>query len=85
MEQITTSNQTFTEKWTRFFNEYYSESDVDIMCNKASVFDFMDEVTKLLVVVKKNLNEIVGKDVSDTIEIEAIKSLMIVVDPKYIE
>lgn len=82
---ITTPDLTDDEKLNRFFDEYYPDSDVDVMCNKKSIFDFMDEANKMINIIKENLNKINGKDVSDTVTVEPTKSLMVVVTMKYIE
>ncbi len=85
MELVTTANQTYEERWTRFFNEYQADSDIDLMCNQVGIFDFMDCVDNMINVVTNNLNEIAGKDVSDTIAIKPIKTLMIIVNTAYVE
>ncbi len=84
IDMVTTSNLSYAERWTRFFNEYHNESDIDMMCNRSSVYEFMDEVKKLKDVVVKNLNEMSGKDISKHVEVEPIKSLAIVINEKYI-
>lgn len=81
---ITQPTQSYTEKWARFFNEYYYDSDIDVMCNKSSIFDYMDEVQKLIDIIKKNLNEINNKNISDTVEVESIKSLVVIVHVNYL-
>lgn len=85
IEQLVKPGQSFEEQWTKFFNEYHKDSDIDLMCNKESVFGFMDEVEKLITLITTNLNEYQTIDVSNTIEIEPIKSLLIIVNSKYIE
>lgn len=85
IEQLVKPEQSYKEQWSRFFTEYHNDSDIDLMCNKKSVFGFMDEVGKLKELVTSNLNEIVGRDISDTVRIEPIKSLLIVVNAKYVE
>jgi hypothetical protein len=77
VDLITNNAMTYTEKMARFFNEYYNESDIDIMCNSSSVFEFMNNISKLIEVIKKNLNS--------EVEIEPIKSLIVIVNIKYIE
>ncbi len=85
IDQVTDKNMPETDKIIRYFNEYYNESDIDLMCNSKSVFDYMDNISKLLTVVKKNLNDLQGKDVSNSIEVEPIKTLCVIVNSKYIE
>lgn len=84
LDMITTSASSYTERWSRFFNEYHHESDIDVMCNKTSVYEFMDEVEKLKNVVIKNLNDLNNKDVSSRVEVEPIKTLVIIIHEKYI-
>lgn len=79
------SQLTFEEQYSRFFNEYNPDSDIDVMCNLESIFDFLDQVNNLYDTVKVNINKVVGKDVSDTFTIEPTKTLMIIVHPKFIE
>ncbi len=87
VDQVSTNDMSFTEKYTRFFNEYYSESDIDIMCNSNSVFQFMDNVNNLVEVIKKNLVKINGSatGVADSVVVEAHKSLCILINTKFIE
>lgn len=85
IDQVTDKNMPETDKIIRYFNEYYNESDIDLMCNSKSVFDYMDNISKLLTVVTKNLNDLHGKDVSNSIEVEPIKTLCVIVNSKYIE
>lgn len=82
---VTTPDMSNCDKMIRFFNEYYNESDIDVMCNSKSIFEFIDNVSGLIDIVKKNISKNIGKDVNDTVEVEPIKSLCIVVNTKYIE
>jgi hypothetical protein len=85
IDQVCTPEMSFSDKMNRFFNEYYSESDIDVMCDSKSVFEFMDNIANLVDVIKKNLSSYAGKDVSGTVEVEPIKSLGVVVHTKFIE
>lgn len=85
IDQVCVPEMSFTDKMNRYFNEYYSESDIDVMCDSKSVFDFMDNIVKLIDVIKKNLSSYEKKDVSGTVEIEPIKTLGVVVHTKFIE
>lgn len=85
VDQVTTPDMAYIDKIMRYFNEYYNESDIDLMCNSKSVFDYMDNIEKLVKVIKTNLNSLNNKDVSDTVTIDPIKTLCIVVHSKYIE
>lgn len=85
VDQVADKNMSEVDKIRRFFNEYYNESDIDLMCNSKSVFDFMDNINNLVSLVKNNLCDLIGKDVSDSVEVEPIKTLCIIVNVKYIE
>ncbi len=37
-----------------FYSHYYPDSDIDLMCNKSSVFEFMDKIHDVIQVVNKN-------------------------------
>ncbi len=62
MDQITTRDRPFVERWSRFFNEYNAESDIDIMCNQTNIFDFLDQVENLVTVVTANINKLKGPE-----------------------
>lgn len=49
---------TFDEAFNRHLNEYYSESDIDMMCDDSSTFGFMDKVQTLIKVVEANMVKI---------------------------
>lgn len=85
IDQVCTPDMSYTDKLNRYFSEYYSESDIDVMCDSKSVFDFMDNIIKLIDVIKKNLSANEGRDVSGGVEVEPIKTLGVVVHTKFIE
>jgi hypothetical protein len=70
------------DKWLTFFNHYYSESDIDLMNNKESVFAFMNDIKDVIAKVKKNLSSNDSDDAK--IEVEPIKTLAISVNTKYL-
>jgi len=74
-----------TIQWNNFFNEYYNDSDIDVICSKTNTFDLMDEVNKLIKVITNNLNTIKNKDVSNDIIVKPDKNVLIVVNKQYIE
>ena len=61
----------------KFYQEYYENSDIDIMCNTKSIYDYINNVSKLIDVVEKNIG--------DKLTITSNKSLCITIDKKYIE
>ena len=85
IDQVSMPQMSYSDKLNRYFNEYYSDSDIDVMCDSKSVFDFMDNIASLVEVIVKNLSAIEGKDVRGTIEVEPIKTLSILVHSKFIE
>lgn len=44
-------------KWKKFFDTYYSEADIDLICKTKSTFDFFDSVENVINVLDKNLGE----------------------------
>jgi hypothetical protein len=85
MELLTDSKMNKKDRLLRFFNEYYENSDIDVICNKSNIFEFMDKVDQLYNIILKNLNKISGKDISDKIKIVPYKSLRIAITIEYIE
>ena len=61
-----------TKKFLTYLNQYYGDSDIDLMCNDKSVFDFIDKIVLLKNILCKNLNE-------STMEITPIKSTTIII------
>lgn len=84
-DTITTNEMSHVDKMARYFTEYYNESDIDIMCNSKSIFDFIDNISKLIAVIKKNLISLYGKEEGENITIEPIKTLGLILNVKYIE
>lgn len=73
---VTNQNQSETEKWLTYFNNYYSDSDIDLMCNESSVFKFMDQVRNVVNCVKNNLKT--------NVFVEPFKTMAVVVTGHYI-
>ncbi len=66
----------------RFFEEYYSSSDIDIACNHPNIIDFIEHVKHLQTVICTNL----GKDINKSeISIIPNKSLAIYVSAKILK
>lgn len=64
------------QQWTTYFNQYYSDSDIDFMCNDASVFGFIDSIY--------NVQKVVEKNIGDQLNVEPIKTSGIVIHGQYI-
>jgi hypothetical protein len=76
------NNNPTEPQMNRFFNEYYANSDVDIMINNKNVFDFMDTTEKLVNQITVNLGKMHNRDVSKNVHTTSIKSLNMVVNIK---
>lgn len=66
----------------RFFQEYYSNSDIDIACNHNNILDFIEHVKHLQTVICTNLGEKINK-----YEVKTIphKSLAIYINDKILK
>jgi len=60
----------------RFFQEYYSKSDIDIACNNTNILDFIEHVKHLKTIVQTNL----GQNKNNAIQIIPNKSLAIFIN-----
>jgi hypothetical protein len=77
-----------TDEVTQFLiylRQYYSSSDIDLMCNDPSIFGFMDKAEGLINCVKNNLKDLKGDDAVNTLTIEPIKTFAIIIHYKYFE
>ncbi len=73
------------ESWNDYFDEYYSNSDVDVMCNKDSMFEFMDKVLEFKNIVYNNMNKNIPDDKKENINIECKKTCALVMHKLYIQ
>lgn len=78
---VATEDSNYTERWLKFFEEYASTSDIDIMCNKLNTSSFIEETDKLISVVDNNLVKRFGK--SD-VEIDSVKTIMVRISKEHI-
>lgn len=85
LEIVTTPSMTETEKYNAYFNNFYRDSDIDLMCNDKSVFSFMDKVNELIQIVKTNISKVKGGEPCETLDINPYKSMAVIIHPKYIE
>lgn len=69
------------KQWLSYFNQYYAESDIDFMCNDDSVFDFMDSINNVRLLVEKNLST--PKE-HIKVQVEPIRSTAIVIYGQYL-
>jgi hypothetical protein len=82
VDYLSNNGQSETDKWLRYFNHFYEKSDIDLMCNKESIFKFMDCVNDVTKLITKNLL-IDHKEVK--IEYELFKTLNISVNVLYVK
>jgi len=69
----------------KYFDTYYQNSDIDVMCTKTKIIPFLDEVYKLYTILKQNIIKF-NPDVSDIkIKIVPNKISSIIVTPTYIK
>lgn len=71
------SNNIFTD----FIDEYYKNSDLDIMCNNSSTIEFIKDSFKLYEQLNTNINK-VYKD--ENLKLKLIKQITIYISPDYI-
>jgi hypothetical protein len=62
-----TNALTDDEVMLRYFREYYTVSDIDVMCNLTSMFEYIDKVNDVYTTVKSNLLKIHKDKDEDTI------------------
>lgn len=76
--------ETFDQMYGRYFDEYYTNSDIDVVCTKTkSIFDFMDKAYEVQTVVKRNLDKL--NTGGTTLEIVPYKTVGITITTDYIE
>ncbi len=75
-DYVTNANQSETEKWLTYFNHYYGESDIDLMCNKSSVFEFIDNVPKI--------TDSIVKNIGGNVIVESVKSMAVIITSNYL-
>ena len=97
---VSSPDMSETDRLERYFNEYYGQSDIDLMCNRESIFEFIDCVQELVSTIKTNLIaqensksatqevshlEKIVQSVDESLKIEPVKSLLIIVTQQYID
>ena len=80
---VSQPEQSESDNLKTFYSHYYSESDIDLMCKKESVFDFMDEIQDVIKIVNKNIfntNNTNNNDINEIkLTIEPKKSMSLVI------
>jgi hypothetical protein len=86
MDIVTNSSQNETTKFKTFCHHYYNDSDIDLMNNKESIFDFLDSVQDVSEKIRANIASINNIKLDEVkLEIEPQKSLSMNFHQKYIE
>jgi hypothetical protein len=68
----------------KFFNTYYKDSDIDIMCDAPDYISFIDKVTYMIDIFKQNILEMFPSD-ENPINVNVTKNAVIQLSKKYIE
>ncbi len=76
---ITLPTNTPEENWLEFFNQYYKDSDIDMMCNDPSIYGFIDRSIELIEQLKKNMKKYEKNDII----VEPIKSMAIILSKTF--
>jgi hypothetical protein len=74
------SKESKEESWTIFFDKYYKNSDIDLMCNVNSTYEFIEKLDHVVDTLAKNI----GCD-KDIINVESVKSLYICLTQDFFE
>ena len=54
---VTDDTKRDEEKWEIFFDHYYGESDIDLMCHAESISDYLNKVESVVASLDNNLNK----------------------------
>jgi hypothetical protein len=84
MDLVCDNNMNEEQQFATYFNHYYNDSDIDLMCNTSSIFDFMNKTNDVIQKIKENMNQL-KQNSADTLIIDSIKTLAIIINYKYIE
>ena len=77
--------QTFDDTIFRYFNEYYANADIDIMCNSKSTFEFMDVVFRTFSTVKNNIVKLNNGNANpENVKLVPYRKAAIIVNEKFI-
>jgi hypothetical protein len=80
LEFVSDSKKKDEENMLLFFNKYYENSDIDMMCYESSLFGFVDQVNNVIKTISTNLG-----CSEDNIIIEPIKSTTIILTKQFFE
>ena len=74
-----------SEKLLAFFDKYYKNSDIDMMCNAKSIFQFMDKAYELINTITTNLKKYNPTDLALIVNCHPVKSTSVLIHKKYLE
>lgn len=75
---VASKNLAEDDKWLIFFNNYYNDSDIDLMCNVPTIHNFIDEFNNVINAIKLNMNL-----QQEDITVEPIKSVLFTITKDY--
>lgn len=81
-------NSTSDQEYLTFFDHFYHDSDIDLMCNEHLFVDFLDKVYEVYNVVKNNIMQVyqvTELEAKKSIKFESIKSCAIIIHKLYIK
>jgi len=84
IDLVRPANATYEQEFTTFFNHYYNQSDIDVLCDEKFLFDFLDRVLEVQKVVETNLIKINGPTAINATKFETIKSGAVIVQTMYL-
>jgi hypothetical protein len=93
IDNINDTDTNEMDKFKKFIEHYYSDSDIDLMCNTRATFDFMKESEILIEKIKENLNIMNVSDdninnnnnQNENFEVKNIKSNLILCSEEFFE
>ena len=78
IDTCTSSRMTYAEKWNTYFNHFYHNSDVDVMCGTNSMGKFIKYATEFINKISENINCSV-----DELNIQGLKKTAVVVSKHF--
>lgn len=68
----------------RYFNEYYCNSDIDVMCNIQDPFQYIDKANEFYNVIIQNCDELMDTSTSKIVNMISVKSAALIVNESFI-
>ena len=73
----------YDNDYNKYFNHFYKDSDIDIMCNIKNNFKFFDKVIEIQQNINNKINNIVNKNIN--IEVICNKNITLIINKTFIE